>query len=325
MENLSGILSFVHTAEALSFVGASRRLGLTASAVGKNVAGLEQQLGVRLLNRSTRRVSLTDDGEIFYERCRRILDDLREAEELMSRAHAAPRGKLLISLPIIGYRFLLPCLSAFTERYPEVELDLDFNDRIVDVIADGYDAVIRSGKLPDSELTGKLLGPFRFVLAASPAYLQRRGIPLQPADLAQHACLRFRFPGTRKFQQWIFKDLPEDFFVRLPVALTCNNMEALRGAAINGLGLAYMPDFLVHEDLRSGALHSVLAGHLDAEGQFSVLWPSKKHMSPKLRAFIEFISAHLFSGYLPASEGAPPRSAAVPASGKKAARVRQKR
>lgn len=210
VENLTGSVAFVQTVEASSFVGASQRLGLSPSAVGKSVARLEQHLGVRLLQRSTRRVSLTGDGERFYERCRHILDALGEAGSMMLQANAAPHGRLRVSLPTIGYRFLLPILPEFAERYPEVDLELDFNDRIVDVIEGGFDAAIRSGDLPDSQLMAKRLGPFRFVLCASPAYLQQRGVPLTPADLAKHTCLRFRFPTSGKLQHWAFRGLPED-------------------------------------------------------------------------------------------------------------------
>jgi DNA-binding transcriptional LysR family regulator len=295
MENLSGIVAFVHTAEASSFVGASQRLGLSASAVGKSVARLEQHLGVRLLQRSTRRVSLTDDGERFYERCRQILDALTEAESMMLQANAAPRGRLRISLPTIGYRFLLPILPEFAERYPQIDLELDFNDRIVDVIEGGFDAAIRSGELPDSQLMARRLGPFRFVLCASPAYLQRHGVPLTPADLARHECLRFRFPTSGKLQHWAFRDLPDDAVTRFPTALTCNNMEALRAAAELGLGIGYMPDFLARDAIRAGTLQSVLDEHLAHAGQFSVLWPSSRQLSPKLRAFVDFLSARLFA------------------------------
>ncbi|RAS28830.1 LysR family transcriptional regulator [Paraburkholderia bryophila] len=295
MDNLSGIVAFVQTAEASSFVAASQRLGVSPSAVGKSVARLEQHLGVRLLQRSTRRVSLTDDGERFYERCRQILDALNEAESMMLDANAVPRGRLRVSLPTIGYRFLLPILPAFAERYPEIDLELDFNDRIVDVIEGGFDAAIRSGNLADSQLMAKRLGPFRFVLCASPGYLQRRGVPLTPADLAEHACLRFRFPTSGKLQPWAFRGQPEEAAARFPTALTCNNMEALRAAAELGLGIGYMPDFLARDALRAGTLQGVLDDHLSDPGQFSVLWPSSRQLSPKLRAFVDFLSEHVFS------------------------------
>ena len=295
MENLTGIVAFVHTAEALSFLGASRQLGLTASAVGKSVARLEAHLGVRLLQRSTRRVSLTEDGERFYEHCRRILDALGDAETMMMQTNAAPRGRLRVTLPTIGYRFLLPVVPEFIARYPEVDLELDFNDRIVDVIEGGFDAAIRSGDLADSQLTARRLGPFRFVLCATPDYLAQHGEPAVPADLTQHACLRFRFPTTGKLHDWNIRDQPANFMTNCQVALTCNNMEALRGATVLGLGIGYMPDFLVRDDIRNGTLRLVLKDYLEHEGQFSVLWPSSKQLSPKLRVFVDFLTERLFA------------------------------
>lgn len=168
MDNLSGMLAFVRTVQAGSFVGAAERLGISASAVGKSLARLEERLGVRLLNRSTRRISLTDAGTLFFERCQRIVGEVEDAEAELARISDKPRGKLRVSLPAIGYRMLLPILPEFAERYPEIELDLDFNDRLIDVIAEGVDAVIRSGELADSQLKSRTLGPFRFVLVSAP-------------------------------------------------------------------------------------------------------------------------------------------------------------
>jgi len=294
MESLSGIVAFVRTAETLSFVAAGRALGVSASAVGKTIARLEQTVGVRLFQRSTRRVNLTEEGALFYERCRRILDDLQDAEAMLSQAAQAPRGKLRIGLPTIGYRFLLPVLPAFSTRYPDIELDLDFDDRIVDVIEEGLDAVIRSGDLPESRLMSRRLGPFRFVLCAAPAYLKSNGVPRTPRDLENHRRLRFRFPTTGKVQDWALSDPANTSELRLASALTCNNMEAVHAAAIGGYGIAYMPDFLARDAIASGALHTVLDDYLVNPGQFWILWPSSRHLSPKLRAFVDFAAAKLF-------------------------------
>jgi DNA-binding transcriptional LysR family regulator len=273
------MVAFVQAAEHLSFVSAGRSLGISASAVGKNIAKLEESVGTRLFHRTTRRVALTEEGAAFYQRCRRILDDLRDAEAMLSDAKRVPRGRLRVSVPTIGYRFLLPVIPEFRRRYPDIELDIDFNDRLVDVVEDGLDAVIRSGSLSDSSLMSRRLGPFHFVLCASPSYLERCGTPQLPDDLETHDCLRFRFP-TSGF--------------RRPAPLTCNNMEALRGAAIAGLGIAYMPDFLAREALRDGSLRTVLDNYLVDPGQFSILWPSNRLVSPRLRAFIDFTTETLF-------------------------------
>jgi DNA-binding transcriptional LysR family regulator len=293
MDNLNGIVAFVRTAETLSFVAAGHKLGISASAVGKTIAKLEQSLGVRLFHRTTRRVTLTDEGRHFHERCHRILEELRDAEAMLSEAAQTPRGRLRVSLPVIGYRFLLPVLPAFSARYPDIELDLDFNDRLVDVVEGGFDAVIRSGTLADSSLMSRRLGPFRFVLCASPGYAVHAGLPRTLAELTRHACVRYRFPTTGKMQPWALAQNGSEP-PNLRTAMTCNNMEALRGAVVAGFGIGFMPDFLAQDALASGALVSVLDDHTIAPGQFSILWPSSRQLSPKLRVFVDFMCAHLF-------------------------------
>lgn len=292
MDSFGDISAFVRTAERLSFAEAGRDLGLSPSAIGKSVARLEASLGVRLFHRTTRRVSLTEEGALLRDRCRSILDDLRDAEASVARSAGTPRGILRISLPTIGYRFLLPALPDFLGRYPDIELDLDFNDRLVDLVEGSFDAAIRSGPLADSSLMSRRLGPFRFILCAAPRYLEQKGTPVRPADLGTHDALRFRFPTSGKLQDWnIAGQAPLPL---LRTVLTCNNMEAMRAAAIEGLGIAYMPDFLAEEALRGGTLVTVLDGFLVDPGQFAILWSSGRQMSSRLRAFIDFVGDRLF-------------------------------
>lgn len=288
-ENLSRIATFVQTAESLSFVGAARQLGISASAVGKSVARLEKSLGARLFQRSTRTIRLTDEGKLFYDQCRKVLDDLRDAEAMVSEASQTPRGRLRVSLPTIGYRFLVPHISAFHQLYPEVELDLDFSDRLVDVIEEGFDAVIRSGDLPDSRLISRLLGPFRFVLCAAPSYVRRRGMPGSIAALRDHDCLQFRFPTSGKIRDWPFAHAGTTHH-----ALTCSNMEAIRAVTIEGLGLGYMPDFLARSALTEGSLLRIPLELPADEGRFWVIWPSSRQLSPKIRVFVDFVCERLF-------------------------------
>lgn len=291
---MSSLIAFVQAAEDLSFVAAGRKLGISASAVGKSIAKLEESAGTGLFHRTTRRVSLTEEGAAFHERCRRILDDLRDAETMLSNATGTPRGRLRVSVPTIGYHFLLPVIPEFRRRHPDIELDIDFNDRLIDVVEEGLDAVIRSGPLTDSSLMSRRLGPFRFVLCASPSYLERKGIPRSPHELEEHDCLRFRFPTSGKIQTWQLRDATGVDVFRRPSPLTCNNMEALRGAATAGLGIAYMPDFLARDDVDAGRLRIVLDAHLVDQGQFSILWPSNRLVSPRLRAFIDHMVDTLF-------------------------------
>lgn len=290
MDRLTGIVAFVRAAEQRSFVGAGRVLGISASAVGKSVAALERELGVRLLQRTTRRIALTAEGTLFLEHCQRVLADLREAEEALAQTRQAPRGRLRVGLPTIGYRFLVPLLPEFRQRYPDVELDLEFDDRVVDLLEHGLDAVIRSGVQADSRLLARRLGPFRFCLCAAPDYLRRRGVPQTPAELAAHDGVLFRVPDTGKPQDWPLAEpapLP-------PAVLTCNNMEAVRAAAIAGLGIACMPAFLAQDALADGRLQPVLDAHMADGGAFFVVWPSRRQLSPKLRVFVDFLAERLF-------------------------------
>lgn len=289
MESLSGLLAFVRTAELRSFVAAGDKLGLSASAVGKSVARLEERLGVRLLQRSTRRISLTEEGALFFERCQRIVAEIHEAESELQRLSDAPRGRLRISLPAATHRLLMPVLAQFAQRYPDIQLELDFNDRMVDVIAEGLDAAIRSGELADSGLTARPLCSYRFMLIAAPAYLAQRGQPTHPQQLEQHACLRYRFPAGNQLQPWPLMLPPNSAAVTLVSALVCNSVEALLGAAVRGLGIACLPDFAVQQALASGELQQVLADCTDGGGSFSLLWPTQRQLLPNLRVFVDFL------------------------------------
>ncbi|WP_199084564.1 LysR substrate-binding domain-containing protein [Bosea sp. ASV33] len=295
MDSLTGLTAFVRTADLGSFVAAGRVLGLSASAVGKAVTKLEQQLGIRLFQRSTRSLRLTEEGRVFHERCRRILDDLDDARAMLARAMDVPRGRLRVSAPIVSYHLLLPVLPEFMARYPEVEVDLDFNDRLVDLIDEGVDVAIRSGDLPDSRLMVRRLRPFQLLLCAAPSYLERHGKPEWPCDLDRHLGVRFRFPNSGKIQAWPLTLPAGEPEFRPRTVLTCNNMEALRGATIAGLGIGCMPDFLARDPLAKGELHTLLDERIDAPGHFSLIWPSSRNLSPKVRVFVDFIGERLFS------------------------------
>jgi DNA-binding transcriptional LysR family regulator len=302
MDKFGSLLAFVRTAETRSFVASARLLGMSASAVGKSVAKLEAELGVRLFERNTRNVSLTEQGRLYYERCRPLLDELAETEAILTHSMQAPRGRLRVSLPTNGYRFLVPVLPEFRARYPDIELDLDFNDQLVDVVADGFDLAIRSGAMPDSRLQARRMMPFCFRLCASPDYLAGRGVPKRPADLEKHACIHFRFAHSGKLQEWALKLEPDERPPALPVSLICNNSEAAITAAIHGLGIVYSVNFLVDAALAEGRLVRVLADYEAQSGQFWLLWPSQKQMPPKLRVFIDFLRARLCLGsQLPAA------------------------
>ena len=295
MDRLSGLNAFVRTADLGSFAAAGRVLGLSASAVGKAVSNLERQLGVRLLQRSTRSIRLTEEGRLFHERCRRVLDDLDDAQASLAQAVAVPRGRLRVSVPIVSYHFLLPVVPEFVASYPDVELDIDFNDRIVDMIEEGVDVAIRSGDLPDSRLMSRTLRPFQMLLCAAPSYLERYGVPDDPRALDEHLAVRFRFPNSGKLQDWPLTLSEGEPELRIRTAFSCNNMEAVRGATVAGLGIGCMPDFLVRSTLAEGRLRTVLDGFIDGPGHFHLLWPSSRHLSPKVRVFVDFLGERLFA------------------------------
>lgn len=307
MDSLNGFVVFVQVAETRSFVAAGRLLSISASAVGKRVARLEEKLGVRLFHRSTRSVMLTAEGTLFLERSRRILAEIEAAELELSRAAGAPRGRLRVSLPLVS-SLVLPVLGEFMRTYPEVELDLDFTDRMVDVIEEGFDAVVRTGEPADSRLSARRLGRFTLHLVASPDYLAHRGTPSAPADLLQHTCLHYRFPNSGKLERWALRQTPGEPDLQLPTSMICNNIETRMCFALQGLGIAYLPDFAIREPLADGRLRSILADHVEHTGVFHVLWPASKQTSPKVRAFVDFLCARVFpaSPDKPAAELRPP-------------------
>ena len=296
MDKLGGLQAFVKTAELGSFVAAGTALELSASAVGKAVARLEQELGVRLLQRSTRSVQLTAEGHAFYERCRRILDDLNDAQAMLSLAREAPRGRLRVSAPLVGYHFLIPLMPGFIARHPEVELDIHFTDRAVDLIEDGIDVAIRSGDLRDSGLVSRPLQSFRLLLCAAPHYLARYGTPAALRDLEQHGCVRFRHPDSGKLLDWPWNESVAGNVPRLRTVLACNHIEAVLGATLRGMGIACLPDFLVREALAEGRLVSVMESHLGPARRFQALWPSSRHLSPKVRVLVDYLGAQLVAG-----------------------------
>lgn len=293
MDSLNGFAVFVQVAETRSFVAAGRQLGVSASAVGKSVARLEDRLGVRLFHRSTRSVALTAEGALFLERTRRILAEIEAAELELSVATAAPRGRLRVSLPLVS-SLVLPVLSGFMRAYPDIELDLDFTDRLVDVIDEGFDAVVRTGTPTDSRLTARRLGAFQLMLVASPAYLARHGTPKVPADLLDHTCLHYRFPNSGKLEPWPLHRAPGEPELTLPTSMICNNIEARLCFALQGLGIAYLPEFSIREALADGKLRRVLPNDVEGANVFHVLWPASKHPSPKVRALVDFLCANVF-------------------------------
>lgn len=293
MDSLGSLNAFVQAAETRSFTAAGQKLGVSSSAISKAVARLEERLGVRLFHRSTRTITLTPEGTLFLERCRRIFCEIEAAELELSQTRGAPRGKLRVSLPLVGM-LMMPTLAAFMQTWPEIELDLDFSDRLVDVIEEGFDAVVRTGEVSDSRLMTRMLGTFRYKLVGSPAYFAKHGTPETPADLPAHRGLRHLYPSTGKIEDWPLHDKGSPATADIPTASVANAIEPLIYLAEQGLGLACLPDFAIRDQIAKGSLVSVLDDAVRHSGTFRILWPSSRHLSPKLRVFVDFMTENLF-------------------------------
>lgn len=290
MDRLSGMAVFVRVVEEESFSAAARVLGLSKSAVSKQVAALEDRLGARLLNRTTRRLSLTDAGVAFYDRAQRIVADAEEAEAAVSQLSATPRGVLRVNAPVsFGVQHLGPVLPEFMDAHPDLSVELTLNDRFVDLVEEGFDVAVRIGRLPDSSLIARRLAPLRRVVVASPAYVAAHGAPQQPEDLRDHACLLYAY--LLRGDAWALRG-PEGRAVEVRVdgRLRANNGDVLRAALLGGMGVAYMPSFLVGNDLAEGRLVRLLPEWQDDSAGIYAVHPHARLVPPKVRAFVDFLA-----------------------------------
>ncbi len=287
MIKLDGIASFVAIAESGSISEAARRLHLSKSVVSERLADVERMLGATLVHRTTRKLSLTEDGAAFLERAGRIMREVDEATADMAERRGSLSGPLRISAPVtFGRMHLGPAVYPFLARHPKLELTLDLDDRRVDVAADGYDAVVRHGALEDSRLVAWQLAPSRRLLVASPAYLARQGTPRSPGDLRDH---RGIFYVNRGLADWRFAERGDALVVRATVALRVNNGDMMRDAAVAGLGIALLPTFIAGAAIQSGALRVIDVGVQTATESIYVAHAEGRRASAKLRAFAECV------------------------------------
>ena len=293
MDKFAHMQIFVGIVEAGSISGAAERLGMAKSAVSRRLAELEARLGASLIQRTTRRLNLTDSGRAYYTRCVAILADLDEAESAVSQAHASLKGRLKMALPLsFGLLHLAPLVQEFMALHPGLRFDLDFNDRQIDLMQEGFDLAIRIATLEDSSLIARRLVPIRHILCASPGYLARHGTPATAADLARHVGLAYsnvRDPGL-----WSFRG-PDGVpgSVRVPVGLAASSGEFLMRAAIADEGLLLLPTFYVHDALRSGQLVKVLDDHHWPELSAYAVYPPTRHLSSRVRVLIDFLAERL--------------------------------
>jgi DNA-binding transcriptional LysR family regulator len=284
---------FAKVVESASFTGAAARLGISASMVSQHVKELEERLEARLLNRTTRKVSLTETGRAYYERCTRLLADLEETEQAVSDLHAIPRGELRVNAtPAFGILQLAPVIADFTSRFPAISVDLMLSNHMIDLIEESLDVAVRVGELPDSSLIARQLAPCRMVVCGAPSYFEKHGTPRTPDDLTTHNCLTVAVTGLPYYRAWHLTAADGTALNISPIGnLRTNSGGVLKVAALAGHGLVCLPTYLVGDALQSGGLVTVLDDHTAPPLTLRALYPHNRHLSAKVRAFVDFLAA----------------------------------
>ena len=304
MDTLENMRLFAHAARTGNFSETARQLDLSPSSVSRQIGALEDALGVRLLHRTTRKVHLTEAGQLYYDRVGRILGDIEEAQSAVAELNAAPEGVLRVTVPVVFAQVQIgPLLPEFMRRYPRVKLEVFASDQVVDLVEEGFDLAIRLGALSDSSLVARRLRPMRRLVCGSPEYFARRGRPQVPAELADHDCLTFRFFSATSLWRpgagtWSFADAEgkvSDVAVGGP--LQSSNAGVLLQSAIGGAGLVLLPDWMLAPAIAAGELEQVLGDYRLSVGALAsnifAVFPSRRHLSPKVRVFVDFLSERL--------------------------------
>lgn len=292
MNLLDCMRAFAAVVDAGSFTGAGEKLSTSKTLTSKKVQALEKHLGTRLLNRTTRSLSLTEAGRIFHGRCQQILDDVDELEALIQNQMAGPRGLLTVSAPTtFGEMFLAPLMPAFSAQYPEVSVDLSLTDRHVDLVEEGYDVAVRIAELPSSTLIARKLAPAPIHICASPAYLAEHGRPERPTDLENHKCILDT--NLKAAGAWPFKTETGRITVAAKGALSVNSARAVKEIALTGSGIAICPGYMIAEERRTGALETLLSEFNAFDLNVYAVYNSKRNLAPKVRAFVDFLAREL--------------------------------
>jgi LysR family transcriptional regulator for bpeEF and oprC len=295
MDRLQAMQVFVHVVDTGSFTRAADVLRLPKASVTNLVQGLEAHLRVKLLNRTTRRVNVTADGAAYYERCVRILAEVEETESALSQTRTAPHGRLRVDVPAsFGRRLLVPALAEFFGRYPEIRLDVGCTDRPVDLLEEGVDCVVRGGEQMDSSLVARRVATLPFITCATPAYLERSGVPGHPDDLSRHHCIRYFLPKTGRIIDWEFVRNGERVTPAIDGLVALNDGEAYAAAGLAGLGVMRVPGFMIGDALADGRLTRVLEDWATPPLPIYVMYPQNRHLSAKVRAFVDWV-AELFA------------------------------
>lgn len=288
MDDLQRMVVFARVVEARSFSEAARRMGLTKSSVSKAVTQLERSLGVRLLHRTTRAMSVTEAGAAFYEHCARIIEEHDQAQLAVGRFHTVPRGLLRVSTSVaFGTLHIAPALPEFLARYPEVRIDMVIGDRFVDLAEERFDVAIRIAKELPPNVVARRLAPVNRKIVATPAYFARRGVPRTPADLERHNCLTYTH--FHPHDTWRLRGPDGDIAIPISGNLRLNDDEALSAAVLGGLGVALLPTFLIGRELQEGKLRAVLSEYVPSERHIHAVYLPTRHLPAKVRAFIDFL------------------------------------
>ena len=283
-----GISEFVYVAEYESFTKAAKKIGISTAQVSRQVSALEQRLNIKLLYRTTRKVSLTEEGNVFYQHCRGVLDGLDAAEQAVTHLQSKPQGMIKLTAPVTyGERQLIPLVNDFMVQYDEIEVTALLSNQQLDLVEDSYDLAIRIGKLRDSTMMAKKLSSRTNFVCASPSYIEKYGIPHSLTELGQHNCLL----GTLDY--WHFKESGKEKNIRVAGRVRYNSGYSLVDAAIKGLGIVQLPDYYVQKHLESGELVSLLDNFREPEEGIWAVYTHNRHLSPKIRLLLDYLAAHL--------------------------------
>ena len=289
MNRFENMDTFIRVVEVGSISGAADRLNVAKSAVSRRLKELEKHLGVELFHRTTRQMNLTDTGRAFYHQAVRILDDVLEAEIATSQAHGTLKGNLKIALPsTFGLMHMGPIINDFIKEHPQIEFDLDFNDREVDLIQEGFDLAIRIANLPDSSLIARRIAPVKTVICASPDYLQQMGTPRSPQDLINHKCLVYSL--QRDFEYWHLTDANgNEIKTKIYPYLKASTGEFLKEAAVDGQGIILVPTFIAYQEIENGSLIPLLKNYTSPQINAYAIYPQTRHLSQRVRAFVDLL------------------------------------
>jgi DNA-binding transcriptional LysR family regulator len=283
-----GVSEFVYVAENESFTQASKKMGISTAQVSRQISALEKRLSVKLFYRTTRKVSLTEEGRIFYQHCRSVLDGLEAAERAITNLQSKPQGKVKLTAPVTyGEQHILPLVNDFMKQYSDVEVSAYLSNQQIDLVEEGYDLAIRLGKLSDSTMMAKKLGKRTNYVCASPAYLDKHGIPHSLSELNKHSCLL----GTLDY--WHFRESGKEKNIRVTGKFRYNSGFGLVDAALKGLGIVQLPDYYVEHHLQSGDLLTLLDNYRVPDEGIWAVYPHNRHLSPKIRLLVDYLAEHL--------------------------------